>query len=100
VLDQSPGAGAKVDPGTTVTLTVAKQPQQPQGPVPGVVGQQETQAIATLQNAGFDVDVRDQDVTDPTQVGIVQRQDPVANVVRPFGSKVTIFVGRLAGGGG
>ncbi len=101
VLDQSPSPGSSVDAGSTVSLTVAKEPSQPeQGPVPGVVGKTEQEAIQILQNAGFEVDRKDQDVIDPLQVGVVVAQDPVANVIRPFGDKVTIYVGKLAGGGG
>ena len=56
------------------------------------------QAEATLRDAGFRVDRKQQDVTDPAQDGIVLSQDPSGSA-KP-GDRVTIVVGRLEGGGG
>jgi beta-lactam-binding protein with PASTA domain len=51
VAAQKPGAGTQLAKGATVTLLVSKG--QPAKPVPGVVGQSESQAVALLKAAGF-----------------------------------------------
>jgi len=55
----------------------------------------EDDARAALTDAGFKVTVHDQDVTDPTQDGIVQSTNPPAGKKVPNGSTVTITVGKL-----
>jgi beta-lactam-binding protein with PASTA domain len=64
--------------------------------VPNVVGLNADEAEATLSGAGFRVDRKQQDVTDPAQDGIVLSQDPSGTAKQ--GDKVTIVVGRLPGG--
>jgi eukaryotic-like serine/threonine-protein kinase len=91
VTGQDPAAGASVTKGTAVTLTVAKAVT-----IPDVVDQSEEDATKTLEDAGFDVRVRDQTVTDPAQDGIVLDQSPAADEQRRKGSRVTIVVGRPA----
>jgi beta-lactam-binding protein with PASTA domain len=91
VTGQDPAAGASVTKGTAVTLTVAKAVT-----IPDVVDQSEEDATNTLEDAGFDVRVRDQTVTDPAQDGIVLDQSPAADEQRRKGSRVTIVVGRAA----
>jgi serine/threonine-protein kinase len=56
VISQSPGKGASVPRGTTVTLVVSKGPPPVQ--VPNVVGQSLSSATARLQAAGLKVDAR------------------------------------------
>jgi eukaryotic-like serine/threonine-protein kinase len=51
VAAQKPGAGTRIAKGATVTLLVSKG--QAAKPVPGVVGQSESQAVALLKAAGF-----------------------------------------------
>ena len=91
VIEQSPAAGEKVDTGDAVDLTVA----QPVA-IPDVVDLTEEEAQADLEDAGFEVTVRDQDTTDPEQDGIVLDQSPGAGEERRQGSRVTIIVGRVA----
>jgi membrane peptidoglycan carboxypeptidase len=64
--------------------------------VPNVVGMSADEAEATLSGAGFRVDRKQEDVSDPSQDGIVLSQDPSGNA-KP-GDKVTIVVGRIEGG--
>lgn len=64
--------------------------------VPNVVGLTADEAEATLTGAGFRVDRRQEDVSDPAQENIVLSQDPSGNA-KP-GDRVTIVVGRLQGG--
>jgi beta-lactam-binding protein with PASTA domain len=91
VIEQSPGAGEQVDRGSAVDLVVAAPT-----PVPDVVDLTEEEARAELEDAGFEVRVQEQEVTDPEQDGIVLEQNPAADEERRPGSRVTIVVGRLA----
>jgi serine/threonine-protein kinase len=91
VTAQTPEAGANVAKGTSVALTVAKAVA-----IPDVVDLSEDEATSRLEDAGFEVRVRDQTVTDPAQNGIVLDQSPAADEERRKGSRVTIVVGRTA----
>ena len=91
VVEQSPAAGEEVDRGSAVDLTVAAPVA-----IPDVVDLTEEEAQAELEDAGFEVRVREQDVTDPAQDGVVLEQTPPADEERRQGSRVTIVVGRLA----
>jgi eukaryotic-like serine/threonine-protein kinase len=93
VLEQDPAAGEEVERGAEVTLTVAEAP--PPVELPDVVGEQEDAARAALDDAGFEVRVREQDVTDAAQDGVVVDQNPPGGEMREAGSRVTIVVGRL-----
>jgi serine/threonine-protein kinase len=95
VVSQSPGAGANVDKGSTVTLTVSKGPQTVE--VPTVTGNDVDTAKQRLTQAGFTVSVLQQDVTDPTQDGLVLAQSPTHGKYQQ-GSTVTITVGHLVTG--
>jgi beta-lactam-binding protein with PASTA domain len=56
----------------------------------------EDDARAALEEVGFDVEVRDEVVTDPALDGVVVAQNPAPGSQRPPGSTVVIRVGRLA----
>jgi serine/threonine-protein kinase len=90
VVDQSPSGSAPK--GSRIQLSVSKGPKE--STVPDVTSQDEGSARATLESAGFAVDVQDQDVTDPGLVGIVLSQRPNPNSKAKQGSTVTIVVGR------
>jgi serine/threonine-protein kinase len=91
VLEQSPAADEEVDKGSAVDLTVAQATA-----IPDVVDLTEEEAQTELEDAGFEVRVRDQEVTDPEQEGVVLEQSPAAGEERRQGSRVTIVVGRVA----
>jgi serine/threonine-protein kinase len=91
VVEQSPAAGERVDRNSPVDLTVAAPVA-----VPDVVDLTEDEAQTELEDAGFEVRVQDQEVTDPEQDGVVLDQRPAADEERRQGSRVTIVVGRLA----
>jgi beta-lactam-binding protein with PASTA domain len=61
-----------------------------------VVDLTEEEAQAELEEAGFEVTVRDEAITDPADEGIVLDQTPAAGEERRQGSRVTIVVGRAA----
>jgi eukaryotic-like serine/threonine-protein kinase len=91
VLEQSPAADEEVDKGSAVDLTVAQATA-----IPDVVDLTEEEAQTELEDAGFEVGVRDQEITDPAQEGVVLEQSPAAGEERRQGSRVTIVVGRVA----
>jgi serine/threonine-protein kinase len=97
VIDQSPPGGTTVNKGSRVTITVSKGPEKVQ--VPDVVGQLETDARATLTDAGFKVKVVDQESADRPE-GTVLRQSPPSGGKQDKGSTVTIFVAVAPAGTG
>jgi eukaryotic-like serine/threonine-protein kinase len=96
VLKQTPAAGKNVAKGSAVKLTVAKAP--PDVEVPDVVDETEEEARAMLEDAGFEVAVREETVTEEADDGIVLEQSPEGLEERPEGSRVRIVVGRLGTG--
>jgi len=99
VLDQNPGAGAKVDPGATVTLTVAKQPQQQLVTVRNVVGFTEDAAKQALENDGLKVKVQNQNPPDPTKPdGTVVSQSIPPGTQVAQNTEITIMVNHPQGG--
>ncbi|HEX5852997.1 MAG TPA: PASTA domain-containing protein, partial [Solirubrobacteraceae bacterium] len=93
VLSQSPNGGRSVRAGSKVDLTVAKEPKEVA--VPGVVGDSEVQAVATLEKAGFVVKTVNEVTSDATQVGTVLKQSPTAPAKAHRGDTVTIAIGAL-----
>jgi serine/threonine-protein kinase len=89
VTGQNPGKGTEVDEGTRVTLTVSKGTDEVA--VPNVRGDDEDEARATLEAAGFEVVVRNEPGP-PEDEGTVVRQQPSGGRARE-GSTVTIYVG-------
>jgi serine/threonine-protein kinase len=92
VIGQNPSAGTEAAVGSTVTLSVSKGPELVS--VPAVSGDDQQTATQILQQQGLTVTVIQQDVTDPTQDGLVLAQDPAGGRVQQ-GSAVTITVGHL-----
>ncbi len=88
VLSTTPAAGLKVDKGSPITVTVAKEPPVP---VPSVVGQDQVQAQNALQNAGFVVNVV-QAPSNGVALGKVISTDPAGGVLTPKGSTVKMTV--------
>jgi serine/threonine-protein kinase len=95
VVDMSPGAGTLQPPGTTINLRVSKGPST--STVPDVTTLSQTDAVAQLRASGFRVRIVPQAVSDPSQEGIVQTQDPAGGAQAPPGTVVTIAVGKFAG---
>jgi serine/threonine-protein kinase len=92
VVAQSPSSGTEAALSSTVTLNVSKGPQLVT--IQSVTGDDQQQATQILQQSGLSVSVVQQDVTDPTQDGLVLAQDPTHGKVQQ-GSTVTITVGHL-----
>jgi eukaryotic-like serine/threonine-protein kinase len=93
VLRQDPGSGEQVDKGSAVKLVVAKAP--PEVDVPDVVGEERDDAQQALEDAGFEVRVKEETVQTLDQDGDVTRQDPGGGEQRREGTRVTIFVGKF-----
>ncbi len=93
VLSQDPAGGATLAKGSTVTLTVAKEP--PKVDVPDVTGHTEKFARDALKRAGFEVNVTDGDAPTPDDDGMVLSQDPAGGGQEKKGATVTITVGRF-----
>jgi eukaryotic-like serine/threonine-protein kinase len=93
VLEQDPAPGTRLPEGGTVELVVAREPEDV--PVPGVIDDNEDDAIQALEDAGFEVNVEEEPVETPDEDGIVLEQDPQPDTPRPQGSQVTITVGRF-----
>jgi eukaryotic-like serine/threonine-protein kinase len=93
VVDTSPGPGTLQAPGTKITVTVSKGPTT--STVPDVTTLSQNDAQATLKASGFQVRIVSQPVTDPSQDGIVQTQDPPGGTQQPPGATVTIAVGKF-----
>jgi serine/threonine-protein kinase len=91
VLSQDPASG-QADKGSTVALTVAKEPTT--ATVPNEVGKQDTDAVSALQDAGFKVSINRQDTQNLDEDGIVLSQDPDHGTAKK-GSTVKIVVGRF-----
>ena len=95
VVSQSPGAGSSAAKGSTVSLTVSKGPKTTQ--VPDVTNLDVATATNNIQAANLKVRIVNVTVTDPSQDGIVQSQNPQGNTQAPVNSTVTINVGRFSG---
>jgi beta-lactam-binding protein with PASTA domain/predicted Ser/Thr protein kinase len=93
VADQAPDPGEKAKKGSTVQITISSGPQTVT--VPNVEGQDENSARDDLEDAGFEVQVEEQETDDPLQDGIVLDQDPEGNTQAAPGSKVIITVGKF-----
>ena len=93
VTDQSPGAGSSAAKGSTVSLTVSKGPKTTQ--VPDVTNLDTATATNNIQAANLRVRIVNVPVTDPSQDGIVQSQNPSGNSQAPVNSTVTINVGQF-----
>jgi serine/threonine-protein kinase len=92
VLSQSPQSGARIDKGSAVTLTVAKQPQDVE--VTDVTGETQSVAVQRLSKDGFEIDIQEQPVDSQEGDGVVIEQDPAGGKAKR-GSTVTLVVGKF-----
>jgi beta-lactam-binding protein with PASTA domain/predicted Ser/Thr protein kinase len=88
VIDQDPGAGTRTDKGNPVKIHVSTGPEKVE--VPGVIGEQSTDAVATLTEKGLKANVHRVNSNEPA--GIVTGQDPKAGKKLVKGEKVRINV--------
>jgi eukaryotic-like serine/threonine-protein kinase len=93
VVRSDPAQGAEVPANQTITLFVSSGPQAIT--VPRVETLSQDNATSQLQNAGLQVAVTEQPVTDPSQDGIVLSQTPAPGSQARAGDTVTIVVARF-----
>ena len=96
VVAEDPPQGTPVSRGTKITLSVSKGPATTQ--VPDVTGQSQSVAEQILTGAGLTPSVVYDPVTDPSQDGIVQSEDPAPGSDAKAGEVVIIHVGQLQAG--
>ncbi|MDX6439070.1 MAG: eukaryotic-like serine/threonine-protein kinase [Gaiellaceae bacterium] len=93
VVGQNPSAGTQQSKGSVVTLQVSSGPQTSQ--VPDVTSQTEADALAQLQQSGFQAQVVEEIVNDQFNDGKVLSQDPEGGTDAEQGTTVVIVVGRF-----
>jgi eukaryotic-like serine/threonine-protein kinase len=93
VIGMDPTAGTLAPPGTKVTVNVSLGSTTTA--VPEVTGLDEANARATLENAGWKVEVRDTTTANPEEDGIVITQDPAPGEQAEPGTRVVIYVARF-----
>jgi beta-lactam-binding protein with PASTA domain/predicted Ser/Thr protein kinase len=96
VVVEDPSAGTQVPKGSKITLSVSKGPATTQ--VPDVTGVDQATAESILHGSGLTAAVIYDPVTDPSQDGIVQSEDPPPGTDAQAGEVVTIHVGQLQSG--
>ncbi|HRV60778.1 MAG TPA: PASTA domain-containing protein, partial [Solirubrobacterales bacterium] len=98
VIDQSPTAGTRVDPGTAVSLTVSSGPEDTRVSIPSVVGLTQSAAESQLSSAGLVASVQTETTTIQPQDGKVIDQSPISGTKVTEGSTVVITVGKYEAG--
>ncbi|MDA8290923.1 MAG: Stk1 family PASTA domain-containing Ser/Thr kinase [Actinomycetota bacterium] len=93
VVATSPAAGAKVPPGSTISLVVSRGSV----PVPDVAGDTLSAAEQTLSQAGLTYRPAIQNNVAPDQIGFVVGTSPVAGTPVAAGRQVVVFVGAMNG---
>jgi serine/threonine-protein kinase len=93
VVAQDPAGGTEAAVGSTVTITVATEPEQVT--VPDVEGLSESRASERLSARGFGVDIQERDVDSPSDDGRVLGQTPDGGQEVDRGATVAILVGRF-----
>ena len=88
VFDQQPRAGAKLEPGSTITLTISAGASAV--PVPNILGWQAIDAERALRSAGFDVNLVQVGSDRPS--GEVLQQEPAPLVPHDIGTAVTLNI--------
>ncbi|HET8956012.1 MAG TPA: PASTA domain-containing protein [Solirubrobacterales bacterium] len=96
VIRQSPDAGSKVDPGSTVAIVVSKGEEEETATVPNVIGKERREAVEAIRAAGLTPEVEEEETEVPSQAGRVVDQFPPPGSEQEPGSTVTITVGKLA----
>ncbi len=96
IIHQDPAPNSSEPKGKTVDLQVSNGP--PQVTVPSVVGETAQQAVGDLEAQGFVVNQQTIAVSDPSEQGIVQAQNPDGGTSATKGSTVTIEVGQHSPG--
>jgi len=101
VISQSPDAGTRVDPGSTVNLVVSKGPEPVTTvDVPNVVGLNRSDAVAEIRGLGLSPSVEERVTEIEPQDGRVIDQNPGGGTTVNEGTRVVLVVGVFDNSGG
>lgn len=101
VISQSPDAGTRVDPGSTVALVVSSGPEPvTEVDVPNVVGLTRSDAVSNLRSLGLSPSVQQETTDIQPQDGRVIDQNPAGGTTVDEGTTVVITVGVFQSSGG
>jgi eukaryotic-like serine/threonine-protein kinase len=96
VIGQSPNAGTRVEPGSTVELTVSSGPEPESNVVvPNVVGQTRSEAVSEIRSLGLTPSVDEQATDIEPQDGRVIDQNPSGGSRVAEGTRIVLVVGRF-----
>ena len=96
VINQSPSAGTRVEPGSSVSIEVSEG--EAKASVPTVIGMERRDAVEAIRAAGLQPTVQEQETDVPSQAGRVTDQFPPPGSEVEEGASVNIVVGKLANG--
>ena len=96
VINQTPGAGREVEPGSTVSIVVSSGEKEETAKMPNVIGKERREAVELIRAAGLTPSVEEEESEVPSQVGRVIDQFPPPGTEGEPGDTVTITVGKQA----
>jgi eukaryotic-like serine/threonine-protein kinase len=94
VIQQSPDAGSRVEPGATVAIVVSSGEEEETAEVPNVIGNERREAVEAIRAAGLTPAVEEEETEVQGQIGRVLDQFPPPGRELEPGTTVTITVGR------
>jgi serine/threonine protein kinase len=99
VIRQSPNAGNRVEPGSTVAIVVSSgEEAEEEAVVPSVIGQERRQAVEAIRAAGLTPSVEEEETPVQGKIGRVIDQFPPPGQELEPGATVTITVGKAVVG--
>jgi eukaryotic-like serine/threonine-protein kinase len=96
VIQQSPDAGSRVEPGSAVTIVVSSGEEEEQARVPNVIGKLRREAVEAIRAAGLQPSVEEEETSVTGKVGRVTDQFPPPGSELEPGETVRITVGKAA----
>ncbi|HEX7278407.1 MAG TPA: PASTA domain-containing protein [Solirubrobacterales bacterium] len=96
VIQQSPDAGSRVEPGSAVAIVVSSGEEEKQSRVPNVIGKLRREAVEAIRAAGLQPSVEEEETSVTGKVGRVTDQFPPPGSELEPGETVTITVGKQA----
>ena len=96
VIQQSPDAGSRVEPGSAVAIVVSSGEEEEQARVPNVIGKLRREAVEAIRAAGLQPSVEEEETSVSSQAGRVTDQFPPPGSELEPGETVTITVGKAA----
>jgi beta-lactam-binding protein with PASTA domain/predicted Ser/Thr protein kinase len=92
VIRQTPSAGSRIEPGSTVSIVVSEGVET--ASVPNVIGKLRPDAVSAVREAGLTPTVSEQETNVPSKVGKATDQFPPPGAEVEPGDTVTIVVGK------